>query len=222
MKGSLLLTILIVFHLTSCAPKPLFTSNVAPTEIRDLVVFEPISYISLIKKGDKMEFSDTLSNISKKLWLNVVEQNQYRLPVHSYFLGNDDYTKAQLQDEIRLLFEKVESLDKFYSIPLPPMIKSQLDLSENRFGMLTVTSGFTRRKGNMTGQMLKSIGIGVLTLGMVVPMPVTAHSNVYVMILDNELDEVIYYKESSMPESQPLKEKTLHRQLDYLYKNYLW
>jgi len=187
-----------------------------------MVVFEPLSYISIIRKRDNMEFSDTLSNMSKRLWLDVVEQNRHRLNVSSYFIVDDIYSKEKLQDEIRELFEEVESLDKFYSIPVPPGIKSHLELSGTRFGMLTVTSGFTRSRGNMRGQMLKSIGIGIITLGMVVPLPVTAHSNVYVMILDNKLDEVIYYKASSMNDSQPLRVKTLNRQLDQLYKNYLW
>jgi len=222
MKNRLFFAVILILIFSSCARKTVFVSNVPPSEVRDMVVFEPISYISLINKGDKLEFSDSLSNVSKQLWLNVVEQNQYRLPIHNYYIEDDVYNKTGLQDEIRVLFEEVQALDKFYSIPIPPTIKSHMDLSGSRFGMLTVTSGFTRRKGNMTGQMLKAIGIGVVTLGMVVPMPVAAHSNVYVMIMDNERDEIIYYKGSKMNESQPLKEKILHRQLNFLYKNYFW
>jgi hypothetical protein len=219
---SFLIFSLFVFTLSSCTKKPIFSSQLPASDIKDMVIFEPISYISLINKGDKLEFSDSLSRVSQKLWLTVVEQNRYRLPMDKISVLENDFERMQLREETRALFEEIETLDKFHSIPIPPTLKSQLELSGHRFGMLSVTSGFTRRKGNLTGQMFKSIGIGIITMGMVVPVPMTAHSNVYVLIMDNEQDEVIYYRSSKMSDSQPLKVKTLHRQLDSLYKDYLW
>jgi len=186
-----------------------------------MAVFEPISYIHLINKGDKTIYSDSLSMISQQLWLSTVEQNRYRLPIDKFIVLDDGFIRYQLQDETQHLFTKIQAMDKFYSVPIPPTLKSQLDLSGNRYGMLTLTSGFTRRKGNLTGQMIKAIGIGILTMGMVMIIPETAESNVHVLILDNDLDEVVYYKGMSL-EIQPLKEKSLHMQLDHLYKGYFW
>ena len=222
MNAKLFLFVIILFTLSSCAKKAVFSSGISPTEINQMTVFEPISYINLITKGDNAVYSDSLSRISQKLWLNTLELNNYRLPIESYIILDDHFSRSLIENETRTLFDEIDALDQFYSIPIPPTLKSHLEVSGNRFGMLTLTSGFTRTKGNLTGQMFKSIGIGLLTLGMVMIIPETAQSNVHVLILDNELDEVVYYKASTSQEMQPLKEKTLHRQLEYLYKDYFW
>lgn len=222
MNAKLFLILFILVTFSSCAKKSVFSSNISPTEINDMAVFEPISYINIIYKGDKSVYSDSLSRVSQKLWLSTLELNRYRLPIDTYIILDDDFNRTLIEQETRNLFDEIDLLDQFYSIPIPPALKSQLEVSGNRFGMLTLTSGFTRTKGNLTGQMFKSIGIGLLTLGMVMIIPETAQSNVYVMILDNELDEVVYYKASTSEEMQPLKEKNLHRQLEHLYKDYFW
>ncbi|KEO75723.1 hypothetical protein [Anditalea andensis] len=218
----ILIYCLLLISASSCAKKSFLSSKVQPWEIKEMMVFEPVSDIYIINRGNKMEYSDSLSYISGQLWLNVVNQNRNRLPVNMINILEENFTKVQIQEETKYLFKEVSGMKKFHSIPLPPSIKAHLELSGNRFGMLTATSGFTRKKGNLTGQMLKSIGIGIVTFGMVMIIPYTAQSNVSVLILDNERDEVVYYKASNMLENQPLKELTLNRHLDYLYKNYLW
>jgi len=218
----LLFALVILLPFISCTKKTFLSSNVTPSEIIKIAVFEPISYINLINKGDKAVHSDSLSQISQQLWLNTVELNRYRLPIDTIIALEDEYKRYQLQEETLQLFTEVHSMERFYSLPIPAGLKSQLELTGHRFGMLTLTSGFTRRKGNLTGQMIKSIAIGIVTMGMVMILPETAQSNVHVLILDNDMDEVVYYKASMGSEMQPLKEKSLHRQLDYLYKDYFW
>ncbi len=126
--------------------------------------------------------------------------------------------------EIEHLFTLAEEArgKNLHAFDLPPNLVAVIDLYDQRFYLLTLSTGFTRRIGNYGGQIAKGVGIGILTLGMFAPIPVKANSGVRVMILDNQLGEIAYYKSSFNPEGEPLEEKTLSKHLKYLFKGYLW
>ncbi len=112
---------------------------------------------------------------------------------------------------------KGKNLNRF---DLPPNLEASMDHHDQRFYLLTLGTGFTRRKGNYGGQIAKGVGIGILTMGMFAPIPIKANSGISVMILDNQLGEIAYYKSSFNPEGEPLDDKILSRHKNHLFKGY--
>ena len=87
--------------------------------------------------------------------------------------------------------------------------------------MFIIATGFTRIKGNYGGQIAKGIGVGLLTLGMVVPTPIKANSAVHAMIVDAKEDNVAFYQRSRQ-EKEPLNEQVLRLQLTEIFKGYFY
>ncbi len=66
----------------------------------------------------------------------------------------------------------------------------------------------------------KAVCIGIITLGMVIPMPVSSNISLSVAIVDREEGRVIYYDKSSIDDN-PLDENVMNRQLQKVFKAFL-
>ncbi len=72
-KTAMLIGITLMF--TSCVTNKYFSKNVNASEITEIKYFAPLSYVSLIEKGNKSVFNDSLSSISKVLLDSVIRNN---------------------------------------------------------------------------------------------------------------------------------------------------
>ena len=86
--------------------------------------------------------------------------------------------------------------------------------------MLSYLTGFTRKKGNLTGEVFKAIGIGVLTMDHYTPRVESHLSNIFVLIMDKELGHAVFYRYAIGAERHPLKPKELQSQYNLLFKGY--
>jgi hypothetical protein len=214
--------IIFIGFASSCSTSKLLKSELNPHDLEDIQLFHPVSKFYHIDKGNRLEFNDSLSRISKLLLLDILRQNQ-TLPWGEEIVAEDGYAQEVLNDEITLLFHQTANSKSknLHQVVIPPMITSLLAENGKRFGILTATTGFNRRKGNYGGQILKGIGIGVLTMGMYYPVPIKANSFVEVIIVDNNTKEVAFFRRSQLPETEPLNKATLHRQLEAIFKGYI-
>lgn len=207
---------------SSCSTSKILKSELNPHELEDIQVFHPVSKIYHIDKGNRLEFNDSLSRTSKLLLLDILRQDQ-TLPWGEEIVAEDGYAQEVLNDEIELLFHQTANSKSknLHQVGIPPMVTSLLAENNKRFGILTATTGFNRRKGNYGGQVLKGVGIGILTMGMYYPVPVKASSFVEVIIVDNDTREVVFFRRSQLPEAEPLNKVNLHRQLEAIFKGYI-
>jgi hypothetical protein len=118
------------------------------------------------------------------------------------------------------LAEKASAGAPFEDLRMSPTLYSLMENLDTRFSMLIYHDGFVRKKGNMTGEMFKSIGIGVATMGNYAPIPVSYASNVFIFIMDKELGHAVLAKKYEGDEIHPLKKKTLAKQYKYLFKDF--
>ncbi len=189
-------------------------------QITDLLILEPVSDIFYIEKGNKGEAVDSLGLVSSELWLAVINANKGRLPNPRILskLSHDD--RAYYSSEVKQMFIKAEDKKNNSSLKLSPYFFKLMEENNSRFLMLSYLNGFTRRKGNMGGQMAKSIGLGVLTMGMYTQIPYKASSNLYVLIVDKETSKIAFCKKSFVPEKEPLDYKILQKQFNQVFKKY--
>ena len=66
--------------LSSCTATKLLTSNVQASEVTDLKLLEPYSYISMIKRAIGT-IDDSISAVSKHLNINVIKGFNGQIPI---------------------------------------------------------------------------------------------------------------------------------------------
>ena len=222
MKINKLIIVASIFLLVaSCTTTRLFTSGVKPAEIQDLQKFETISYISLIQKGNMGKLNDSVSAVSKAIFDEALSSFGNKIPVSGEINTGNPNLRKRLQKEIESLILSADKHKKIETLKLTPVIDSLLEANGKRFGLLTVTSGFTREKGNYGKQVAKGAAVGLLTLGMAYQTPIKANSTVYAMIVDAQENNIAFYKKSFV-EADPLTKEVLTKQLNKLFESYSW
>jgi hypothetical protein len=211
-----------VMTFISCTTTKPLTSFVKPQEITDLQKFETLSYITLIESGNRGRLNDTISNKSRNLFSDVLGTFSNRLPLTGDLLINDPLIKRRIERETEYLCVAADSKRDISNLKLTPSLDSLLESNQKRFGLVTVTTGFTRRKGNYGGQIAKGIGIGILTLGMYTQTPVKATSTIYAMIVDAKENNIAFFNKSLLSDKEPLDETVLKKQIEAVFNKYFW
>lgn len=205
---------------SSCTTSKILTSGLPPSEINNLKLLEPRSYISIITKGNRSEINDSLCVASSQLLMKVTESFREQIPLTGNILLSDPETNNILEKEYESLFLTAEGMKDLSHLQITPVLDKVLEANETRFGLAIVASGFTRIKGNYGKQIFKSAALGLLTLGMYTETPVKANSIIYVMIVDSEKDNVAFFRKSTREDSEPLDEAILTRQFRTIFSGY--
>lgn len=214
--------LLIVSLFNSCTTSRLSKSSLQPDEIQEMHYFEPVSFISYIEKGNKGDLDEDLSKQSIRLIKYVLEDKAiiYHLTDSIRYSFSDDRYNAE--NAIVNLVDQIEFQRSINGISVPPVLKSIMEDNKSRYSLLVLANGFARRKGNYTGQVFKSIGIGILTMGLYYPVPIKSRSNIHVIILDGYKNEIAFYRKSLLDDASPIEPKVVNKQLDKIFKGYFY
>jgi hypothetical protein len=222
MKHFKVILIFCCLVLSSCTASKILTSNVKPAEVTDLKILEPFSYISMIKKGNRSQLDDSISSISKQLLLKVLENYKGQLPQTGKIILSDTAIKNSLEKEYELLILTADRTKSIANLKITPTLDKILEANETRFGLVIISTGFTRAKGNYGKQVAKGAALGILTLGMYYQVPVKAYSTIYAMIVDSKLDNVAFFRKSFLQDMEPLDESGLTKQFKKIFDGYFW
>jgi hypothetical protein len=214
---TLAINLLFVGFFSSCATQG-FVSNVTRTDIQQIAQFEIFSDVGFIEKGNKIVFDDSLSLVAQTLFETALTKEKI-LPVTNIIVMEDSAIHNQVQYEISALMNCLESNMRPKNLPVPPTIDSILYARNERFGMLVYDWGFVRTSGNYGKQALKSIAIGILTLGMVIPIYYKEVTRTGILIYDAKNHNFAYVANVA-GESSPLKESTYQRHVQGLLWRY--
>lgn len=209
-----------IFFFCSCAYKPL-TSGVRSKDINDLQKFETFSYIALVKKGNKAFINDSVSKKSKEIFDETLATFD-KLPLAGTITVNDTAIFSQIENEIAMLVFTADKNRKISNLNLTPAIDSLLEAKGKRFGLLIVTTGFTRTKANLVLQELKGAAVGLFTLGLFYLSPIKANSTAYAMIVDAKENNIAFFKKSYLYEKEPLDKDVIRLQINLLFDRYFW
>jgi hypothetical protein len=222
MKQFKVILILCCFIFSSCTTTKILTSNVKPIEVTDLRMMEPFSYISMIKKGNRSQLDDSISFISKQLVLKVIESYKGQVPLTGEIILSDTAINHSLEKEYELLILTADRTKNITNLKITPTLDKILEANGTRFGLLIVTTGFTRAKGNYGKQVAKGAALGILTLGMYYQVPVKAYSTIYAMIVDSQEDNIAFFRKSFLQDMEPLDESVLTKQFKKIFDGYFW
>lgn len=220
MRYNILFIVIAYFLASSCTTSKILTSGLPPSEISNLKLLEPRSYISIITKGNQGEINDSLCIVSSQLLMDVTESFMGQLPLTGNILLSDPETNSTLEKEYESLLLTAEGMKDLSHLQITPVLDKVLEANETRFGLVIVSSGFTRIKGNYGKQIVKGAAIGLLTLGMYTQTPVKANSIINAMIVDSEKNNVAFFRKSTLQDSEPLDKERVTRQLRTIFSGY--
>ena len=217
-KKSLLFLVGILV-LTSCASTLLTSKNVSPSEVQNIAYTEPISFISLIQKGNQTKPNDSLSLISTKI-LDSIIRNSSQPKISKQIEITDPKLKNRLENDLLKTMSEIRKSKKLDHIKTTALMDSVAKTENQRFVLFTVNAGFARRKNNYGNQVTKGIGVGILTLGMYTPVPVKANTSTYAMIYDAQTSSVVFFNYFPLIERSPVDSKNLKTIYGYLFDTY--
>ena len=221
-KHTIILIVLVSTLLLSCSTTKILRSPVLVNELSDIQRFEPISYIQIIKNSNIQTYSDSLSMVSKKIITTVLDRNKETIPITGELVVSDIFLKDTLEKEIDYLFY-LSSKQKEKTLPqLTPVIDSLLEANGKRFGLISMSTGFTRAKYNYGLQIVKGILVGILTMGMYVEVPVSANSSLSIMIVDAKENNVAFFNNSYLQDEEPIDSIVINKQVQRIFNGYFW
>ncbi len=168
---------------SACAVNKTINHDIDLSELTNVQYFEPFSFIYLIEKGNNGLLNDSLSGMSP-LVLDSVIQNNKIMKVTQRIEIPDTALHTKINSEFQYIFQNVWKKKNPDRFKLTPTIDSLLDARNQRFALGAAIEGFARRQGNYGEQIAKSVGVGILTLGMFVPVPEKASLGVYAILMD--------------------------------------
>jgi hypothetical protein len=222
MKHLKIFLILCCLVLSSCTTTKILTSNVKPYEVTDLKIMEPHSYISMIKKANRSQLDDSVSSLSKQLVLKVIANYKGQLPITGEIILSDTAIKNSLEKEYEQLILTADRTKNISNLNITPNLDKILEANETRFGLIIVSTGFTRAKGNYGKQVAKGAALGIFTLGMYYQVPVKAYSTIYAMIVDSKENNITFFRKSFLQDMEPLDETGLTKQIKKIFGGYFW
>lgn len=224
MKTLLTFFILLFFLLTSCTSARIWRSDVNPKQITELQKFEPLSYIRLIEEGNKKNFNDSLSLEAKSTLNNILTNYYSSLPKISSVHFENPNLNQQIEKETIDLISQLNTNRGVKGVSITPVIDSVLEANNIRFGFFLVSTGYSIKKNNLGGQLVKTIKTKNLSLGGA-PISILTASNassiVCLLIVDSQENNVTYFRKS-FSDGDPTDPDTIVFQFEELLNGFFW
>jgi hypothetical protein len=205
--------------LSSCVNTKPLTSAVLPEEVRDIQKFETISKITFIEQGNQGDFNERMSAEAKGIFTDLLTSYK-EIPIAGKISVTDTVLQNQLEKEIQFLCSVAAIRRSIKELKITPLLDSLLETGGHRFGLLTITTGFTRSKANYRAQVLEGAATGLLTLGMYSQTPIRASSSVYAMIVDAQDENIAFFKVSYLQDEEPLEREVYKGHIIKIFQGY--
>jgi hypothetical protein len=213
---------LLATQFISCTSVRYLTSDVKPNEITGLQRFETYANLNLIEKGNRAYYNDSISAESKAVFLKALKMYNDRIPLTGEIILTDTIIKNRIEREMEFLCLTADRQRSIINLKITPTIDSLLEKQNKRFGLITITTGFTRGRGNYGGQIAKGAAMGILTLGMYYQVPIKASSTLYAMIVDSQNNNIAFFKKSVFSDKEPLDIDVLKDQIYNIFVGYFF
>lgn len=210
----LVLILVALVLMSSCSGK--YVSLTKTGKLKEIAHFEHISNIHLIEKGDEMVYNKAISDSAAIIFNNTFMSNT-RVKVVKALVYSSDLQRNQANAEIMKLMEIAGSGASLSSYSITTTLDKVLEENNMRYGLITFAAGFTRTNLNYNKQLAKSVAVGLLTLGMFVPVSIQSTNNVYVMVVDSYSNEIVFYNRHKST-NEPLHVGMLKSQLNKVLK----
>lgn len=218
----LLATVIGAVSLSSCGTAGYLASGYNVDAIKDVILFEPVSKIETIGKGEITVTNDTASVASKDLLLQTVKEYDSGININSVYEpeGDEEIVRKGVESLYSQLLHSQGGTFKTASFVVPQSLDEIIERTGNRYGMAVYSYGFSRTGGNYAAQIAKGLGLAILTLGSVYTVPYKDKSNIHIFIIDSEQDCVAWHNHDIGADYNPLKKKHIEKQIKRIFRKF--
>lgn len=191
----LLLAAIGVASITSCGNNGYLADYCDIDDIRDVMLINPVSVIETISGGDNFTVNDSLSQASGALLLQTIMEYNSGLNISHAYIPEEADEKENILNEVASLYIQVKnsSSTEIGHLTIPTALDNIIEQSGNRYGMAVIYTGISRTYGNYALEWLKGLGKSLLTLGTVTFIPYRHYGEIYIFIIDSEIDSLVWY-----------------------------
>lgn len=217
--STIIIAAMAAFAATSCGSTIYMAENYQIDDIRNVMMFEPVSKIETIGKKD-IAVTDELGCIaSENLVLKTFEESDRGLNILSVY-SPDEAGRNQIRKDVENIFAQHLELNEYQragEIVVPANIDNILERTGSRYGMVVYCYGFSRTAANYAGELAKEFAL-TFVLGQYAPSSYKDKSNIYIYIIDSKENKVVYHDAYVGPDYNPLKPKHIQKQVKVMTK----
>lgn len=210
--------------LSSCGTAGYLASGYNVDAIKDVILFEPVSKIETIGKGEITVTNDTACVASQDLLLQTIKEYESGLNILSVYVPAGEEEAGIVREGVESLYSQLLHSQggtfKTASFVVPPSLDEIIERTGNRYGMAVYSYGFSRTGGNYAAQIAKGVGLAILTLGSVYTVPYKDKSNIHIFIIDSEQDCVAWHNHDIGADYNPLKQKHIEKQFKRIFRKF--
>lgn len=186
-----------------------------------MVFLQPVGVVSSIAQGNRASYDPNASTDASEALRQALFRHDEKLHLKSLLVVKDTAMQRVIASlTLRAVVELETHRKRPYPMPAP-WLDSLLTTQKQRYCLLSYAWGYTRTPSNYRGQQAKALGIGLLSMGMIVPVAARASTRVGIFIYDAQQHAVVYYKSSSPVDKDPLAGVVIDRELtDLLAKDF--
>ena len=201
----------LLFLLFSCSSAKFISKSVKPFEVKEMDYFDPLISVKLINEENKVIINDSIIQKVKTKFNSVIGKFEYsKISDEIEFVNLEE--KANFNNLIAKFLESVRTSKDIDDVTIEPELESYLNLSKNRFVLVTSMNGFGRVKKNYNNELAKGVGIGLLTLGLYIPVPVKGNVNIQSLIFDKQRKRAVFVGNTMPNEDSPFNINHLEKQ----------
>lgn len=188
-------------------------SGFQPKTAPEMPFASPVAQIATIERGNQPVMSAEASAESMRLMRKLLVEHRAELHLQNELVIPDSL-QQEANQEIYRAVEGIEVHRRLDTGAHLPVLDALLAQQNQRYLLVAATQGFTRTELNYSRQLAKSIGLGLLSMGSMVPMAIKAKSTICLFIYDGQQKAIVYYNHTPPPaEREPLDEVVLEQQL---------
>ena len=186
---------------------------------KDIVLFDPVSRIDIVGRQNLKEKSETFSADAQNLLKDKLCTFDSGVEISSIYVPEKLEEAFAIQEDIMTLAKWYIETDggNLNYITIPETIDRFIEESGHRYGMVVYSEGYSRTGGNYALEVVKTIGIGILTGW--VSAPYKDETHLYLMILDSDTDRIVYNRHC-FGEYNPLKDKHIGKALKRTFSDF--
>ncbi len=195
--------------LVGCETVPLGSYLSYKDQIHEIAEAKSLAHVNLIENSGSSFNPDATLQTEQNVSKAVQEVLGPRFQITS---EETQDTPPGLDAGLNQLFGALGQTKDLSVVSRIPVLEDYMAKHDQRYFLFTYVAGFARSGANEAGAVVTGILIGIVTLGLVVPVPISARSDFYVCVVDKAANEVIYYRDSAA-EGDPKDYNTIRDQV---------
>ncbi|MCA0366003.1 MAG: hypothetical protein LCH67_18340 [Bacteroidetes bacterium] len=215
----LLSTISAAVGLVGCGTTVPQKSKLDPDNIKELDFYVLPSKISLIEDLNIARLNPVLSDSFDLLFeskLPIALKSDVKFNKFEIF---DEDVRDNMDKQLFKIILDVEKKGRIKKYKPDSRLIEFLNLSDKQYLFVAYSKGFTREKGNFGWQVATDIGLGLLSKGRLIGIPIKANFTNVFYIIDIKNSNLAFYQRNSQ-ELEPLKPNNVELKIDQILGGY--